>query len=211
MYDKFAYMGGDVYLQKIHLMKRFLLILAMCISVAANAQFYSSERVYVYKYDHTEYDGIRSKNSNTTYYWINFQNDMMGKTSSSSLSSIQQRLMDNPSYYEDEARNDLARRYSEYRTNPPFEGSAFAQVWLYKYCSEYSTGSKVTYREASAHAISHNNWTASWGTLHWNSQCYSFSSDKSEMIIWSTSNPGKRDYYKKIDQSELKPNVDFLY
>lgn len=63
-------------------------------------------------------------------------------------------------------------------------------------------------------ANAESNWntsTAWWGKLRWQSRCWTFSNDKSELIVWSTSNSGNRDYYKRISVSDLKPNTDFLY
>lgn len=195
-------------------------MILLCASTVAKAQFYSSERVYVYKYEYTDNDGIKSKSKSGTYYWVNFQNDMMGVTWANSLSFIRQKLLENPEYYQDAARNNLATNYNCYKSSPaglPSRGPAQATVTLIKYCSEYSTGSKTTYRSATARCCHTGNiWDTYgannyWSKLNWDSQCYSFSSDKSEMIIWKTSDSGNRDYYKRIEESELKPNTDFLY
>lgn len=178
----------------------------------ANAQFYSSETVYIYKYDHTENDGIKSKKGTEYYIWVNFQNDMMGQIMESDISRIRRNMLDNPSYYDDKARNDLASHYNEYKSRPSFFGSALASVWLWKYCDDLSTGSKTTYRQMSANAKSDwNTSTAWWGELKWQNRCFTFSNDKSELIEWNMNNSEKRDYYKRISASDLKPNTDFLY
>ena len=49
-----------------------------------------------------------------------------------------------------------------------------------------------------------------WGKLNWQTECYSFSRDRSELIIWTTSDSENRDYYKLVDVESLKPNTDFL-
>ena len=184
------------------------------------AQFASSETVYCYKYDHTSNDGIKSKKSNQSYYWVNFQNGMMGFKTDNYMKNIRQHLLENPSYYEDAARNNLANNYSRWESSPaglPTLGPARATVYIYKYNPQYSTSSKETYRRLSKSACSTGSiWDTYgsgnyWSDESWGTTCYSFSTDHSEMIIWSTDNPEKRDYYRRIDESELKPNTDFLY
>ena len=193
----------------------------MCATTVTKAQFYSSERVYVYKYEYTDNDGIKSKSNSDMYYWINFQNDMMGYTCTNSLSSIRKNLLENPEYYQNLARNNLAYNYNRYKSRPaglPSMGPAQAIVTLTKYCSEYSTSSKTTYRRATARCCNTGDFLGDpfgsnnyWSKLNWNTQCYSFSNDKSELIIWETSDSDNREYYKRIEESELKPNTDFLY
>ena len=50
-----------------------------------------------------------------------------------------------------------------------------------------------------------------WSKPEWGDECWSFSRDRSEMIIWSLDDPDSRDYYKLIDASSLEANMDFLY
>lgn len=184
------------------------------------AQFSSSEAVYCYKYDYTSNDGIKSKKSSTTYYFVNFQNDMMGYTTASDIKTIRQKMLEDASYYEDAARNNLANNYSRWKSSPsglPTIGPARASVSIYQYNDQYSTYSRYTYRRTTKWACNTGNiWDTFgqgnyWAKPSWGSSCYSFSSDRSEMIIWSTSDSENRDYYKRINMSDLKPNTDFLY
>lgn len=65
--------------------KRILfLVMAICFASGVKAQFYSSESVYCYQYVKTINDGIASKLSRTMFYFVNFQNDMMGYTTAGS-------------------------------------------------------------------------------------------------------------------------------
>lgn len=201
--------------------KVYALILLLFGFVAnAFAQFSSSETVYCYKYDYTSNDGIKSRKSSTSYYFVNFQNNMMGYTNASDINYIRQRILENPSYYEDAARNDLAYNYSRWKSSPsglPTMGPARASTSIYQYNAQYSTSSRYTYRQIVKWACSSGNiWDSFgqgnyWDKPSWSGLCYSFSTDLSEMIIWSTSDPENRDYYKRINMSELKPNTDFLY
>ena len=198
---------------------RFLLfVMAICLAISVNAQLYSSENVYCYQYVKTINDGISSKLSRTMFYFINFQNEMMGYTTESSLQRVRQNLLENPDYYKDRAINNLAEAYNRYKSSPaglPTMGPLQATVTLIQYCSEYSS-SKYTYRNATARACHTGNiWDTYgannyWSKLSWGSKCYTFSRDRSELIIWSTSDSENRDYYKLVDASSLKPNTDFL-
>ena len=189
----------------------------MCLTNAVKAQFVSSERVYCYQYVETINDGIKSKLSKTQFYFVNFQNDMMGYTTASSLKTVRQNLLEDPDYYSDGAINDLAQKYNKWKTQPELFGSAYNSVTLIMHCPDYSTSSKYTYRTRTAHAQGHfqpgmfGGGYATWGPLSWGSRCYTFCLDRSEMIIWSTSDSENRDYYKLIDVNTLKPNTDFLY
>ena len=201
-------------------MKKYLLGILLCCSIEIYAQFYSSENVYCYQYEYTSNDGIKSKKSTTDYYFVNFQNDMMGYVAESDIEFLRRRLVENPTHYEDRARNDLAYNYSKWKSAPtgqPTIGPATAQAVIVKYCSQYSTGSKYTYRCARKYARHSGNpfdvygQGNYWGKESWGSKCFSFSRDRSEMIIWSTDDPENRQYYKLVDASKLKPNTDFLY
>ena len=145
---------------------------------------------------------------------------MMGISTENDEKRLRQRLVENPSYYEDAARNNLANAYSKWKSSPtglPTLGPAQAFAMIIKYCPQYSTGSKYTYRYLRKYALhsgsiwdtwgSHNYW----GDEHWLTSCFSFSKDKSEMIRWSTDDPENRDYYVQVNISELRPNTDFLY
>lgn len=194
-----------------------LLAIMICFAASVKAQFPSSDRVYTYQYDYTDDDGIKykkaeDKGANRHYQWVCFQKDMMGRAEALRISYVRDNLRKNPNYYQDEARNDLASSYSRYKSGPGATGNwANSTVGMYKYYSEYSTGSKTTYRYA--YAQSNYNNPPHWGALTWSTTCYTFSNDKSELIIWETRNPETRHYYKRIEESDLCPkaNMDFLY
>lgn len=180
-------------------------------ALTARAQFYSSEQVYCYQYEKTVNDGISSKRG-TDFYFVNFQRNMMGLASETNLQRVRQKLLENPEYYSELAIKDLASGYNEWKTQPAFSGSALACACIWLYCDEFSTSSKYTYRLQCKRAESNFNFgpQAWWGKPYWESKCYSFSRDRSEMIIWKTSDPENRDYYKLVDVNSLKPNTDFL-
>ena len=120
-------------------LRLLLLGLAICLASGVKAQFYSSESVYCYQYVKTVNDGISSKLNRTMFYFVNFQNDMMGCTTESSLQRVRQNLLENPDYYKDRAINNLAEAYNRYKNRPaglPTMGPAQATVTLIKYCSE---------------------------------------------------------------------------
>lgn len=201
-------------------MKKLFLLFIFFLSCSSFsfAQFASSETVYCYKYDYTINDGIKSTNGGNTYYFVNFQNDMMGVTWANNLNSIRENLVRDPDYYENLARNDLANNYEKWKRSPnglPTRGPAQARANIIKYNPQYSKGSKYTYQTQIKYAIDsgyifdsiYNNH---WSDPQWGNQCYSFSADKSEMIVWSTNDPDNRKYYKRIYISELKPNTNFL-
>lgn len=203
-----------------------LILLLLGVVTDACAQFSSSETVYCYKYDYTSNDGIKSKNSSTTYYFVNFQNNMMGFATARDLKQIRRQMMEDSSYWEDAARNKLADNYrgfkegkvSYYSPLDMYSGQRVSSVSILKYYPNYSTSSKYTYRWYGREGrMVAGGWggvtpTPSWDRTEWyNGTCYSFSTDKSEMIIWSTSDSENRDYYKRINMSDLKPNTDFLY
>lgn len=183
-------------------MKHLILALGLAIGLSgiAHAQFYSSETVYCYEYDYTSNDGIRSKKSDQRYYFVNFQNNMMGFTTDAPT-NVRKNLMSSISYYDDKARNDLATKYSDWKKAP----TPFSYAVIYLYYEAYSTYNKYTYQRLQRSS-------GFGGTAeYWGPDCYTFSIDRSEMIIWKTSDPNNRDYYKKVDVSDIRPNTDFLY
>lgn len=197
--------------------KRLILLsfLMIALTNAANAQFYSSVRVYCYQYEKTVNDGISSKlDGRTMFYFVNFQNEMMGYTTESSLQRIKQRLLEDPDYYADRAIKNLADSYNKYKSNPASLGWE-TRVTLIKYYPEYSS-SKYTYRAANAEVLTNYNMMnvymsyKYWSDLSWGAKCYTFSRDREELIIWNTSNSEKRDYYKLVNVDSIKPNMDFL-
>ena len=188
--------------------KIYLTMLSFCFCSICMGQFYSSENVYCYEYEYTLNDGIKSKGGTPLYFFVNFQNDMMGFTSENTKARVKQRLLENPSYYDDMARNDLAKDYSRWKSLP--NGYYLESTYIIHYNEQYSTTSKYTYRLLKKTAQSAY-YPATWGEPYWEIQCYTFSIDRSEMIVWGTNDPENRKYYKLIDASDLIPNTDFLY
>ena len=201
-----------------NIMKHLILALGLAIGLSgiAHAQFYSSETVYCYEYDYTSNDGIKSKKSNQRYYFVNFQNNMMGFTRDTPT-NVRKNLMSSISYYDDKARNDLATRYSDWKSNPnSHQSSVFlpTKKSIYQYNDSYSTSYKYTYTLKSKYIQNHSGFGYdynTWGPESWKDECYTFSIDRSEMIIWKTDDSNNRDYYKKVDVSDIRPNTDFLY
>lgn len=192
----------------------------------SNAQFASSEQVYCYQYVKTVDDGVSSKMSGQDeIYFVNFQRDMMGFTTVKTSKEAGKKIVENSRYYSDKAINDLAENWKKWNYKP-FQDNV-GKVTILKYSSSYSTSGKYTYQqyykaggsrqEGFKTAIGFGgypyqapNWVDYWTDPVWRSGCYSFSIDKTEMIVWSTDNPSKRHYYKRIDPNSLKPNLDFL-
>ena len=201
-------------------MKNLLLFfMFFCISTAVKAQFSSSERVYYYQYVKTVNDGVTSKLSKPELYVVNFQNEMMGYVTESALWQVKKHISENPNYYAERARKSLADAYNKYKSRPigqPTIGLARAMVCLYKYYSDYSTSHKYTYRRASAYSCGTGSifdaggYGNYWSKLSWDSYCYSFSTDREELIVWKTTDSDNRDYYKLVEPESFRPNTDFL-
>lgn len=194
-------------------MKRFnLALFAFCFCSIAWAQFYSSERVYCYEYVETINDGIKSRERKGSLYFCNIQKDILGLISTTK-EQARIKLVDDPDYYNEKARSKVASSYKDWNRVPSNYG-VFAGVYAYitKYCTQCSTNSTYTYRDARKQAFVNSLYstTAYWGDEYWTNNCYSFSSDRQQLIIWSMNNPEKRDYYKLINQDDLIPNLDFL-
>lgn len=199
-----------------HLTK-ILLGLFLLNSFVASAQFSSSSKVYCYEYVETDNDGIRSKARETNYYFFNFQGNMMGYSTANRKQTVKENLLKNEEYYNEEARNDLARDYNKWDSLP---NDARSITYIYLFNKQYSSAYKYTYQQCckKSYYIPSNNWMSygyipqyAWGQPEWDNNCYTFSTDKSELIIWSISDPDKKDYYKLVDIDDLKPNTDFLY
>ena len=209
---------GGIFVLKnqLFVMKKYIILILFCLlSTVSYAQFYSSETVYCYQYDYTNDDGIKSKKSSNTIYFVNFQNAMMGITSDS-IEGVRKKMIEDKEYYNNCAIEDLASSYREWKKSPVglvSRGLYRSTVSIKKYCSELSTSSKYTYRGLVKYACAadYYPWQNYWSNPSWDSRCWSFSSDRKEMIIWSIDDPDNRDYYKLIDASSLELNLDFLY
>ena len=192
--------------------------MAIGIANGVKAQFSGSQQVYCYQYVKTINDDVISKEGSSNIYFINFQQDMIGIEIASDANDVGKKLIDDPNYYNDRAINDLGERYRKWKAQAPgsVSGIHFSTV-IYKYDSNYSTTSKYSYRECNKENVWKNGVGIMgvgdyvWSEPRWRNKVYTFSIDRSEMIIWSVSDPGNRQYYKKIDPNILKPKTDFLY
>lgn len=195
--------------------RTFFFILTICLSTVLRAQFSSSQEVYCYQYVNTINDGIVSiKKDNIKFYFIFFQNDMMGKTYEYNARTVGQLLFEDPNYFRDKAKRDLTNRYERWTSSPETNGLG---ATIYKYNKDYSTISKYSYMEY--YKKNQSVWVADgfighavnrWSKPEWQRWVYSFSVDKSELIVWFKSDPEDRDIYKRIDPNSLKPDLDFL-
>lgn len=209
-------------------MKRLILKFTVVItfllttSIIAKAQFSSSETVYCYVYDYSDNDGIKSRiGADNEVYFVNFQNGMLGFCSASSLRSVQKKLLESPNYYENHTINHIANQYSEWKKSPygmvtMGPASAYSYVSAYRYNAKNSTSKRYTYQLCRKYARQDINpytympGNPYWTDPKWESECYSFTIDKNEMIVWKTTDPGNRTYYKRVSISSIRPDMSFL-
>ena len=133
-----------------------------------------------------------------------------------SAKNVGKKLVDDPNYYDDLAIEDLAESYRKWKNSPSNQDFS---VYIYMYNGNFSTSSKYSYVQCKKEKVIKwhffNGFPSSsynvWSDPKWQDRVYSYSIDKSELIIWSKSDTGNRDYYKRIDPSSLKPKTDFLY
>lgn len=193
-----------------------VLVMAMCLTGVVKAQFSNSSRVFCYEFVETDDNGMKSQScEDGRYFFVAFYNGCMGYSRIWSKSDVQAKVFDGTiSRYENEALEDA----KTIEKSPSFGyngwGTNESQT-VYKYDREYSPGRKYTYRQNTRYVvISGYGWGGSpvknWGVWNKGNKCFTFSSDKKEMIKWSTSNPGKREYFKLIDVNSVRPNTDFL-
>lgn len=183
------------------------------------AQFSGSSEVYAYEYEYTNHDGIRSRTSQPEIIFVNFQNGIMDFVKDSRR-NVERNLTSNPEYYYDKVLNSVGQTYDKWSAGPRWVQfpSQFnnGSVSAYVYNSDTSTYNTYTYRRLTK-SLFMSGHSSPWG---WVSElqpreslgntCYSFSSDRTSLIIWDVSQRGKRHYYRKVSISELKPNLDFL-
>ena len=145
---------------------------------------------------------------------------MMGFSIQNDIKFIRRKLLEDSEYFNEKAINSLASSYNRWKSSPaglPTMGPAAASATIIKYNPQYSSSSKYTYQSYSKFALHSGNIYDTYGSQNywskpkWGSRCYTFSVDRSEMIVWSTSDPENRDYYRLIDVNDLMPNTDFLY
>lgn len=181
----------------------------------SNAQFASSNEVYCYQYVKTVEDGVTSYNPNYVkktkgpeysgqdeeLYFVIFQGNRMAFRKVEDVAKYRSKVLTEPDYFSFNGIKghmdfDINRNQIDYRYNPAA-----------------STSSKYTYREYQFREG--KIWSPAENCFvngtHWNYICFSFSLDKSEMIIWFPENDkGRRYHYKRIDINSIKPNLDFL-
>lgn len=169
----------------------------------SNAQFASSNEVYCYQYVKTVDDGVTTYNPNYAkktdgpeysrcdeeLYFVIFQGERMAYRECVDVAKYRSLSVSQPDYFSFNGIKgrmdfDINRNQVDYRYN-----------------QSASTSSKYTYQEYAFRS----NWKG------WQNICFSFSLDKSEMIVWSPgSKTGCRFHYKRIDVNSIKPNLDFL-
>lgn len=168
-------------------------------ALTVRAQFSDSEEVYCYQYVKTvDENGVISKKANSRgvlvdseVFFVNFQNNMMGLCYDR-ISEARKKIVSDPNFYNNKALNSITENKKSTHD--------------YRYNASLSTDSKITYSAYDHYTDWINNPGRrydGWADLH-----YSFSRDRSELIIWKSS--GLRVYYKLIDPNSLKPNLDFL-
>lgn len=198
-----------------------LLIAAALCNITCFAQFSSSETVYCYQYDYTNNDGIKSRDSsNETVFFVNFQNGIMGFIREGSIKTITNNLVEDSDYYFNKTINKIAADYSNWKNRKAVLDGIMINdqlTGIYKFDSQKSTSSSYTYRWYYKRAQvqngnAYNPWpSARWGDPQWGPNCYTFSKDRSTMIIWRTDDVNNRVYYKLVDPDTFKPDLDFLY
>lgn len=188
-----------------------------------------AQSVYAFKYDYTDNDGIKSKESGliNQVYFVTIQNNCLGIHSYSNAD-----IYDKWDNLCQEAINNLSKNYRLSRQSP---SNIMDVYFLVRYCSEYSTSYKTTYRSCGAKPqVTVSNYgyyggrlTGQWENEVWRSNCYTLNNDKSQLILWQV--PGgtvgyfdsyfnssggdysTKRYYTRITRSSLRPNTDFLY
>lgn len=189
----------------------YLFILVLFIAISVNAQFASSENAYYYEYQYTIQDGIKSQSQHENYfiYIFNFQNNMLGWTCGSKK-DIKQKLINDSEFYARAARNNLGESYRRWNTKPQTITDVSFPPGIFMYNPNTSTSSKYTYQLANRTSSGGLGYGWQWTGYNWGRRCFSFSTDRQELIEWYTDND-MRFYYKKIDKNSLKRNLDFLY
>lgn len=169
-----------------------------------NAQFASSNEVYCYQYLKTVEDGVTSYFPNSEkktsggkhysydeeLYFVIFQGEYMRYFACEDLAKYRSKCLSEPDYYS----FANIKRFMDKCIAEPGNGQ------VYKYNAAASTSSKYSY---CLFELNYRQWNPHFLTV------YSFSLDKSELIIWHP-NKGARYYYKRINVNSLKPNLDFL-
>ena len=135
----------------------------------------------------------------------------MGFTDAANSTLVESNL----EYYNKRALENYNNDYKKWKTNTRPRGrNSFTISRIYKLDTSLSTSTYHTYRCLEKKSLSKpfrgqaivENY---WGEPQWRESCFSFSTDKSQLIIWNTSNPSYRSYYKLVQPDT--PNIDFLY
>ena len=192
--------------------KRFLLlVVAICLASGVEAQFYDSEQVYCYEYQYTFNNDVKKDedNPNPWIEFVLFKNGCMGefRTTKNDI-----REKGETSYFEESVRKDFLSRYNKFNASSPAYGIPPS---MFVYDSSLSKGSTYTYRDQqhNTRQLRYDSWLGivyGWNGTSWKTKCYSFSTDKKEMIEWWTDSHWKN-YYKLVDANAYKPNTDFLW
>ena len=191
--------------------------MAICLASGVNAQFSDSEQVYIYEYQYTiNSSGVKTgeDDPNPTIEFVIFKKGCIGgyiDIYSTSKNSVREK--GGTSYYEENARKIFAENYNKFYSSSPATNQIYAPT-MYVYDNSLSKANTYTYRqqEHNIRCLGFNpyfGYQYEWAGTTWKSKCYSFSTDKKEMIRWSTSSDG-RTYWKLIDANAYKPNTDFI-
>ncbi len=179
-----------------------------------SAQFSNSDEVYFYLYEKTVgTDGVVTKEPNglwkglirCVYFHDGRLVELLFHADEKNILSAQ--LAEDPNAL----LNLLKQRYycyvnrkvsEEKPLNPNSQWNYHVIPGAHKYYQPFSTSAKFTYK-----ATYHTSRGEEWGDSKFN--FFSFSLDKSELILWSDKH-NERHYFKRIDPNSLKPNLDFL-
>lgn len=172
-----------------------------------------AQDVYVFKYDYTETDGIKSREETRKkqVFFIAVSNGMIGVHWASS------EVYEKWDEYSNNAINDIANNLRK-SNRRPYQEEYYS---IMKYYSEYSTSTKTTYRSYGA-TRNGNYMNPVWNAPKWGRNCYTISNDKNQLIIWQTEGAvfsywegapdlSTRRYYKRVTRSDFRSNLDFLY
>ena len=187
----------------------YLIIMMTCFASGVKAQFSSSDRVYCYELMYRMEDGIKSMEGlpNPGIRFFYFKNGYMGWTDASKQSVIDE----GPEYYEKFVKEQFAKNYSQITSSSP----SVSWATIFEFDNSLSSSSTYTYRSkdysaSTTYSLYGISPTHKWVSSSWKTPCYSFSSDRSQVVYWWTDDKIKY-YYKLVDASKLRPNIDDIW
>ena len=198
-------------------MRLLFLALAICLASGVKAQFSDSEQVYIYEYQYTiNSNGVKTgeDNPNPSIEFVIFKKGCIGGYIGWGETKNSVRGKGGTSYYEEKSKEEFAKRYNRFYASSPDAADAMLGASLFVYDNSLSNVSTYTYRKQKHYAamsgIYYGQVVYRWTTFSWDTDCYSFSTDKKEMIRWWT-DKDFRHYYKLMDANAYKPNIDILW